>query len=276
MKFFKMIQATMHISNMAEESQVYFDLGKLVSSQKMINGSIYNHSIQQYFYYYDSLKAYLGSSLTEHNNACKFLAMFTAYSFGVEQRSYYDWKQVRVVAEGLWGSMYETPDIFILKNIPIIDISIQYLKEATKIQETRMQKLRNYDSSSNTKRSVGHDLAEQINNPFNDNEIVVPADVSKAISLCEEDLLQSKVPKSEIREIALELFNNQIGIKYSTHDLAIATALNFFKQDNMKSELDDVQLHARMKVLEWFNNKESINPILFKSFEDTLYKKYKP
>ena len=124
-----MIQATNHISNMAKESQVYFDLGKLLSSQQMININFYNHSIQQYFDYYDSLKAYLGSSFTEHNNACKFLAMFTAYNFGVEQRSYYDWKQVRTVAEGLWGSMYETPDIFILRNIPLIDSTITSLKE---------------------------------------------------------------------------------------------------------------------------------------------------
>ena len=125
-----MIQATNHISNMAKESQVYFDLGKLLSSQQMINiNFFYNHSIQQYFDYYDSLKAYLGSSFTEHNNACKFLAMFTAYNFGVEQRSYYDWKQVRTVAEGLWGSMYETPDIFILRNIPLIDSTIKSLKE---------------------------------------------------------------------------------------------------------------------------------------------------
>ena len=173
MKFFRMIQATKHISDMAEESQVYFDLGKLVSSQKVIKGHIYKDTIQQYVFYSESLKAYLGSSLTEHNNACKFLAMFTAFSFGVEQRSYYDWKQVRVFAEGLWGSMYETPDIFILKNIPIIDISIQSLKEDMESEERRMQKLRKPCFSSNPKFSVGRAyLAEQINNIFNDNEIV--------------------------------------------------------------------------------------------------------
>jgi len=262
MKFFKMIQATKHISDTAEQSQVYFDLGKLVSSQQTINGHTYNHPIQQYFYYYDSLKAYLGSSLTEHNNACKFLTMFTAFSFGVEQRSYYDWKQVRVFAEGLWGSMYETPDIFILKNIPIIDISIQSLKDGLK---------------SESKGSVSKDYsAEQTNNHSNDNEIIESPDVTKAILLCGQDLLQNKIPTTEIREIALKLLNNQIGIKYSTHDLAIATALNFFKKDDMKSKLNDVQLPARMKVLAWFDNKESINPIIFRSFEDTLYAKYKP
>jgi tRNA isopentenyl-2-thiomethyl-A-37 hydroxylase MiaE len=80
------------------------------------------------------------------------------------------------------------------------------------------------------------------------------------------------VEKSEIAGIAKGLFDGEI--PYSTHDLAIATALNFFKRPELREDLQTAQLMARLTALEWLQEGKVV-PLLMKSFEDTLYKAFK-
>ena len=98
------------------------------------------------------------------------------------------------------------------------------------------------------------------------------ADVEQAISLATE-LLTGVVEQQEVRRQAIALDDGPV--PYSTHDLALSVALNFFKQPEYVPQLFTAQLLARMKALQWY--KEGlVVPMLVKSFEEVLYRLYKP
>lgn len=69
--------------------------------------------------------------------------------------------------------------------------------------------------------------------------------------------------------------NTAAPMPYSTEDLALATALNFFRRDELKGSLSAVQLLARMQMIEWLQGGK-VNLMLVQVFEDTLYKRFKP
>ena len=98
------------------------------------------------------------------------------------------------------------------------------------------------------------------------------AKLSVAVDLASE-LLMGEVSEREIVIIANQLSSGPI--PYSTHDLALSVALNFFKDPARIHNLGTAQLMARMTMLVWLQEKK-VAPILVKSFEDTLYKLYKP
>jgi hypothetical protein len=76
-------------------------------------------------------------------------------------------------------------------------------------------------------------------------------------------------------QIATELYNRPL--PYSTHNLAVATALNLFRSANIArhQELESIQISSRMTVLDWVKEKK-LSPLLAKTFKDTLYKIFKP
>lgn len=98
------------------------------------------------------------------------------------------------------------------------------------------------------------------------------AKLSEAVDLAAE-LLMGEVSEREIVNIATQL--NSGPIPYSTHDLALSVALNFFKNPSLIPKLGTAQLMARMSMIEWLQEKK-VAPLLVQSFEDTLYKLYKP
>lgn len=63
-------------------------------------------------------------------------------------------------------------------------------------------------------------------------------------------------------------------IPYSMHDLALATALGFFKDPNLHVRLASCQLQARAHLVDWVQAGK-VNVLLATSFEDTLYREYK-
>lgn len=99
------------------------------------------------------------------------------------------------------------------------------------------------------------------------------ADPRKAIDFAYTDLLQQKIARSEVEKIAKNL--NDGSIPYSTYDLALSVALNFFRRPDLHNVLFDAQLFARMKLIEWLNE-GGVNPMLASAFENTLYKTFKP
>jgi hypothetical protein len=98
------------------------------------------------------------------------------------------------------------------------------------------------------------------------------AKLSEAVDLASE-LLMGVVSEREIVTVATEL--NSGPIPYSTHDLALSVALNFFKDPARIPSLSTAQLMARMAMLEWLQEGK-VAPMLVQSFENTLYKLYKP
>ena len=72
------------------------------------------------------------------------------------------------------------------------------------------------------------------------------ADLEQAITLANE-LLMGVVPQQEVRTHAVAIEDGSI--PYSTHDLALSVALNFFKQPEYIPQLFTAQLLARMKAL---------------------------
>jgi hypothetical protein len=99
------------------------------------------------------------------------------------------------------------------------------------------------------------------------------AKLDQAIMLAHMELLSSLIAKAEVTEVAMAL--NDGPIPYSTHDLAVSVALNFFKQPERIQQLNEAQLVARLQVLTWLEE-HKVAPLLAQSFENTLYELYKP
>ena len=97
------------------------------------------------------------------------------------------------------------------------------------------------------------------------------AKVSEAVDLASE-LLMGEVSEREIVTVATDLSSGPI--PYSTHDLALSVALNFFKDPTYIPKLGTAQLMARMTMLEWHQEKK-VAPMLVASVEEVLYKLYK-
>ena len=98
------------------------------------------------------------------------------------------------------------------------------------------------------------------------------ANVGQAVGMANE-LLMGIIGEKEISNQAIAL--NDGPIPYSTHDLALSIALNFFKQPELVPQLFEAQLLARMTMLEWLQE-GLLAPLLVQSFENVLYKLYKP
>lgn len=136
------------------------------------------------------------------------------------------------------------------------------------------------DVGGNTEQVVGPKnhkpknlLDELIHATYGNPPPLKSANLSDAIAFATDELLGGVVSRTEVTKIATELFESPM--PYSTHDLAYAAALNFFKAPERRGDLMDAQLMARAKMLELLQEKK-LNVHLAKAFEDKLYKDYKP
>ena len=100
------------------------------------------------------------------------------------------------------------------------------------------------------------------------------ADLAEAVLLA-NDLVGGKFEHKELSKLASSL--NEGPIPYSTHDLAVSTALGLLKQvpRARRAHLMNVQFAARMTVASWATEGRVILP-LAAAFEDTLYREYRP
>lgn len=106
---------------------------------------------------------------------------------------------------------------------------------------------------------------------YGDHPPAKRANLSDAIDLA-SDLLMGQVPEKEISILGAKLESGPI--PYSTNDLALSIALNFFKDPKYIPNLGMAQMMARMTMLEWLQENK-VAPILVKTFEDALYELYK-
>lgn len=108
---------------------------------------------------------------------------------------------------------------------------------------------------------------------YGKNPPKISANLNTAIDIAFTDLLNQKIDYRTVSAKCSE--NYQSGIPYNTYDLALSTALAFFmKKDEYDLDFTD-QLKARMQMIEWIQQNKC-NPIIAKTFEDQLYKIYKP
>ena len=99
------------------------------------------------------------------------------------------------------------------------------------------------------------------------------ARLDEAVRIAADQFLLGLLPRQDVADLAAKL--NRSAIPYSTNDLAVSIALNFFRQPARIDQLRNAQLAARTKLLEWMLDKK-VNSVLAKAFEDTLYELYKP
>ena len=99
------------------------------------------------------------------------------------------------------------------------------------------------------------------------------AHLDEAVRIAADQFLLGLVPRQDVADLATRL--NRSAIPYSTNDLAVSIALNFFRQPARVDQLRNAQLAARTKLLEWMLD-EKVNPVLAKAFEDTLYELCRP
>jgi hypothetical protein len=108
---------------------------------------------------------------------------------------------------------------------------------------------------------------------YGDRPPAKSADLEQAVTIAHEDLLGGVVPLAEVRSVAKGLFAEPM--PYSTHDLAVAVALSFFKNPIHLNVLNDVQLAARLQVLDWMKDGKVASGVT-RIFEDTLHATFKP
>jgi hypothetical protein len=101
------------------------------------------------------------------------------------------------------------------------------------------------------------------------------AELTTAIELAHQELLGGLISEREVSEVATELYKGPM--PHSTHDLALAVALNFFRRPEQIPRLAAVQLTARMLALQWAKDPQKRVPAaVLQSFEECLYRRYKP
>jgi hypothetical protein len=99
------------------------------------------------------------------------------------------------------------------------------------------------------------------------------ARLDEAIRIAADQFLLGAVPRQDVADLAAKL--DRSPIPYSTNDLAVSIALNFFRQPARIDQLRNAQLAARTKLLEWTLDRK-VNPVLAKALEETLCELYKP
>ncbi|XIA65693.1 hypothetical protein ACFIOY_05420 [Bradyrhizobium sp. TZ2] len=107
---------------------------------------------------------------------------------------------------------------------------------------------------------------------YGDKPPAKSADLEQAILLAHEVLLFRQVPFQEVRSTAAALFDGPL--PYSTHDLAVAASLSFFRGPQHHTSLADVQIAARVRVLDWMKEGK-VAPSVTQIFEDALYRTFK-
>jgi hypothetical protein len=98
-------------------------------------------------------------------------------------------------------------------------------------------------------------------------------DPERAADLAFQYLLAAKVRRDALVVIATEL-SKAIAAK-TDHELALATALFFFEQQDLKPSLNSAQMMARLTMAEWLQD-GNIEPAEAAHFESQLYRLYKP
>jgi hypothetical protein len=99
------------------------------------------------------------------------------------------------------------------------------------------------------------------------------SNVQNAADLAYRDLLAEVIDQDILKAIASDL-SQSVGAK-TDHELALATALFVFEQEDLIPQLHSVQMMARVSMVQWLQD-GLVGPTAGRYFEDQLYKLYKP
>ena len=97
--------------------------------------------------------------------------------------------------------------------------------------------------------------------------------LDEAVELASHDLLAEAADIENVQQIAASLDRGPM--PYSTHDLAVSTALNIFKNadGDLRTALLEIEEIARIQVQNWLLERK-VAPLIAKTFNDTLLKIY--
>jgi hypothetical protein len=99
------------------------------------------------------------------------------------------------------------------------------------------------------------------------------ANLEEAITIAGEELLMGRVERQEIQRQAQTLYATPVS--YSTHDLALSIAMNFYRQPGNIPYLDDFKIIALLKVIHWYQE-GLVMQVLLENFEKILCVLYEP
>lgn len=99
-----------------------------------------------------------------------------------------------------------------------------------------------------------------------------PASFDEAIALAGE-LLMFEFSDAEITHHARALADGPI--PFSTEELALCTALHFFRQAENHDKLYNAQLFARMTMMSW-QEQGQVSQLIAQCFENTIYTRFRP
>ena len=108
--------------------------------------------------------------------------------------------------------------------------------------------------------------------PFRKPDPLAVADPDRAATLAFDRLLSGIIDLEMVRTVAADLVN---AIRPQTNEeLALATALFFYQEKQLRSHLQGGQMLARLSMVEWLDA-GTIPPSAGKLFEDELYRIYR-
>jgi hypothetical protein len=110
-------------TSFAKESQIFYFLAEVIDSEEeeIYPKEVMLSTANAFLYFKNSFDAYFDAGIRkEKNEAVKFLVAFTSFSMG-KDRIYWSWEKVRHHAQGLYGSMEESPAHFLHYNTPLIN-----------------------------------------------------------------------------------------------------------------------------------------------------------
>lgn len=157
---------------------------------------------------------------------------------------------------------------WIIDLVQVIVLIVSSLLTVFTLSPSARNKLFQFKNSS-TKRTA---LDNFIELAYGKNPPKKSAQKKEAVDLAYSSLLNKVVPYNEIEALAVQLMRSPI--PYSTHDLALSLALNFYKKAEYFELLIEYQISARMHNINWHQDGKT-NKLLSQIFEENLYKIYK-
>lgn len=99
------------------------------------------------------------------------------------------------------------------------------------------------------------------------------ADLEEAITIATDEILMGLVERQEVQRQAEARYSGPV--PYSTHDLALSVATDFFTQTVYIRRLRDFQVIALLQAIQWFQQ-GLVVPVWVEKFEKVLSRLYEP
>ena len=97
------------------------------------------------------------------------------------------------------------------------------------------------------------------------------ANLEEAVTVATDEILMGVVERQEVQGQAETLYSGPV--PYSTHDLALSVATNFFRRPEYIPPLRDFHIIALLQAIQWFRQ-GLVTPVLVENFEKIICQSY--